>query len=357
MSNLSLYHKVLRQLDKWLPKERITRKRNMAWLMFGLQQSGGIHLSKIVRTWSVAGKLPSLVNRLNRFLNNPKLEPQHWYRPLAIGLLRVFTNQELRLIIDVTKVGFNHRLLSVSIAYKKRSLPLAWSVHRGAKGHIAVAEQIKLLRFIATVLPQVKRIYLLGDAGFESVGLMRWLSQQQWRFVIRQNGRTKVTFQDQDWIKLSALSLEKGQTRIVGWVRVTQRHQAGWYWLVLHWAKGEDKPWYLLTNVSDSAAKLIRLYKLRMWTEQMYGDMKGHGFDLEATHLDDEQRIARLFLAVALTFVWLISLGSWLVKRGYRHLIDVKSRRDKSYFRLGWDWVERCSRLTEPVPIRFIPYP
>ena len=30
----------------------------------------------------------------------------------------------------------------------------------------------------------------------------------------------------------------------------------------------------------------------------MYGDMKGHGFDLEATHLDDADRISRLVLAV-----------------------------------------------------------
>lgn len=93
-----------------------------------------------------------------------------------------------------------------------------------------------------------------------------------------------------------------------------------------------------------------------MWTEERYGDMKGQGVDLEATHLADERRMARLVLAVALSFVWLISLGSWLVKRGVRHLIDVKSRHN-SYFRLGFDWVERCLRLNLPVPLRFLPYP
>lgn len=329
----------------------------MAWLVFGLQQGKGIHLSKIVQTWFLAGKVPSLVNRLNRFLNNSYLEPREWYRPLATGLLRVFEGQDLRLLIDCTKVGFGHRLLSISLAYRKRSLPLVWCVYRGSKGHISADEQIKLLRLVASLLPRAGQVYLLGDAGFESVELMRWLSKQQWRFVIRQNGRTKVSFEAQAWVKFNALALNKGQTRTLGWVRVTEKHRAGWYWLVLHWAKGEDKPWYLLANFSTSAAKLIRLYKLRMWTEQMYGDMKGHGFDLEATHLDDKQRISRLFLAVALTFVWLITLGSWLVKRGFRHLIDVKSRRDKSYFRLGWDWVERCSRLDNPIPVRFVPYP
>ncbi len=113
--------------------------------------------------------------------------------------------------------------------------------------------------------------------------------------------------------------------------------------------------WYL---VSDQAGRrnLIRQYQTRMWIEEMYGDLKGHGFDLEATHLDNPDRISRLFLAVCITFVWFITLGSWLVKRGFRHFIDHKSRRDKSYFRLGWDWVERCLRLSLPIPFRFSLY-
>lgn len=355
MNNLALYHKVLEQLSKWLPQERITRKRNMALLIVGLQQSRAIHLSKIVSKWHIVSKFPSLVNRLNRFLNNAQVEPWQWYQPLAKDLVAIFKDQELRLIMDCTKVGFHHRLLSVSIAYKKRSLPLIWSVHRGAKGHVSVTEQIKLLKLLVPLVPTHK-VYLLADAGFDSVGLLQWLDRQHWRFVIRQNGRSKVSFQNQTWIKVKELPIHKGQTSSIGWVRITEQHKAGWYWLVIHWAKGEDEPWYLLSNFASQDSSLIRLYKLRMWTEEMYGDMKGHGFDLEATHLDDKDRISRLFLALAFTFVWLIALGAWLLKRGFRHFIDVKSRRDKSYFRLGLDWLEQCARLSQPPPLRFSLY-
>ncbi len=89
----------------------------------------------------------------------------------------------------------------------------------------------------------------------------------------------------------------------------------------------------------------------------MYGDFKGHGFDLESTHLDDEDRIPRLVLGVCLTFVWLISLGSWVVKNGKRHFVDRKDRRDKSYFRIGLDWLARRLRLDEPFPYPSAPYP
>ena len=43
----------------------------------------------------------------------------------------------------------------------------------------------------------------------------------------------------------------------------------------------------------------------------MYGDLTGHGFDLEAAYLEDADRIF---------------LGTWLVKRGLRLLIGRKTQ-------------------------------
>ena len=40
--------------------------------------------------------------------------------------------------------------------------------------------------------------------------------------------------------------------------------------------------WFL---ISLDRTALLKIYRKRMWVEEMYGDMKGHGFDLEATHL------------------------------------------------------------------------
>jgi len=353
-NNLHTYHKTLQQLRQWLPQERITRLRNMALLMLGLQLSGAIHLPWIVRKWPLPGKLPSLTNRLRRFLDNEHVSVRDWYHPLAQHLAQAFTGNEVRLVIDCTKVGFNYRLMTIGIAYRKRTLPLVWSVHKGRKGHVSAKEQLKLFRYVALLLPRDSQVWVMGDAGFETVHLLRWLRRQGWSFVIRQSGRTLVHWPDQDWVKLNQLTICEGQTRTIGWVRLTRKYDVGWFFLVIHWDKGEDEPWFLVSNQADTRL-VIRRYRIRMWIEEMYGDMKGHGFDLEATHLADADRISRLVLAVCLTFVWFITLGSWVVKRGWRHLLDHKSRRDKSYFRLGWDWMERCLRLNEPVPIRFSP--
>jgi hypothetical protein len=46
----------------------------------------------------------------------------------------------------------------------------------------------------------------------------------------------------------------------------------------------------------------------------------------------------------------------WVVKRGLRHLVDRKDRRDKSYFRIGWDWLEHSLSQGFGLRLQFSPY-
>jgi len=356
MNNLQLYHKLLGCLCQWLPDERVTRQRNGALLVIGLYLSSAIHLEDIVRKLPLLGQDLSLVNRMRRFLDNRHVDVWVWYRPLAEQLAARMAGQAMRLVIDNTEVGFDYRVLMVGLLYHGRTLPLAWSVHRGSRGHVQAARQIALLRRVAELLPPDCSVTLLGDSEFGNVPLLNWLSYQHWHFIVRVKGSNMISSDEQGWSKISRLALRIGQTRVIGWVRFTHAHDAGWFWLVLHWAVGEDDPWYLLTDVPMSHRRLIKAYERRMWIEEMFGDFKGHGFDLEATHLRDADRISRLVWGVCVAFVWLIAVGSWVVKRGLRRLVDCKSRRDKSYFRIGWNWVARCCRLGVPVPFRFMPY-
>ena len=353
--NLRIYHTLVAQICQWLPDERITRVRNLALFLTGLYLGASVHLSFITRKWPTPGKLPSLVNRLRRFLDNPRISVRDFYRPVAEQLIAAFSGQPIRLIIDCTKLGFNYQLMTVAIAYRKRALPLAWSVHHGSKGAIAVKKQIALFRYVSRLIPTKSEVWVIGDCGFQHVPLLSWLRRQGWHFVIRQSGHLKVWLPGRGWVKLANLPLKEGETRYLGWVRLTEKHNYGWVSLVLHWEIGEEEPWYLVTD-QPADWRTIRLYKVRMWTEEMYGDMKGHGFDLEATHLRDLERLSRLVLGVCLVYTWLIALGSWVVKSGRRHLVDRKDRRDKSYFRLGWDWLERCLGQSQSLRLQFAPY-
>lgn len=354
-NNLHLYHMLVRQLVQWLPEERVTRHRNLALLVMGLYLSASVHLSLVVRQWPVQGQLPSLVNRLHRFLCNEFVSPQRWYRPVAQQLLTCLNQQRLRLVIDTTQVGFSHRALVVGVAYRRRTLPLAWSLHQGPMGNVAVTKVIRLLETVNDWLPPDSDVELTADSSFNPADLLFWLREQRWHYVIRQRPQTHIRRPNGPWLPISALALAPGQTRVVGWVWVTKTNPFGCTWLTLHWAKGEATPWILMSDSPDTK-QVIRAYRRRMWVEEMFGDMKRHGFDLQSTHLQQAARLERLLLGVCIAYTWLTTLGSWVVKNGYRHLIDHKSRRDKSYFRLGWDWLVYCCRLDRPPLLHFRPY-
>jgi hypothetical protein len=78
-----------------------------------------------------------------------------------------------------------------------------------------------------------------------------------------------------------------------------------------------------------------------MWIEEMYGDFKKHGFDLERTMLRHFLRLSRLTLTVALLYVWLISVGTRTTRSGLRDQVDQTDRRDLSIFQFGLRYIER----------------
>lgn len=354
-NNLQLYNTFLSQLGQWLPNERITRRRNLALLVVGIYLSSNVHLSLIVRKWPLASKTVSLVNRLRRFLDNEHVSLQKYYEPLVKELLFLRAGKELHLVIDTTRIGLGHRALVVGMCYRKRTLPLAWSLHEGTRGNTSVTDQVALLAWLHKLIPIGTEVCLSGDAAFRTGDLLHWLDKHGWFFDIRQ--RQEVTIRDSqgNWVSISTIPLKPGQTKVVGWVWMAKTNPVGPVFLVLHWEKGEERAWILVSNRPDKRW-MIKTYRRRMWIEEMFGDMKRHGFNLQATHLRNSERIERLMLGICFAYVWLLSLGSWVVKNGFRHLLDRKDRRDKSYFRLGWDWVERCHTLAQPVRLRFKPY-
>ena len=125
--------------------------------------------------------------------------------------------------------------------------------------------------------------------------------------------------------------------------------------LLAHWKRGEDQPWLLATSF-PTQRETLHAYRIRMWIEEMFGDFKGHGFDLESSHLCQFQRLSRLTLAVALLYLWLVVLGSRVIKNGLRSLVDRADRRDYSIFRIGYNMAERWLANVKPFSISFVPY-
>ncbi len=94
-----------------------------------------------------------------------------------------------------------------------------------------------------------------------------------------------------------------------------------------NWQKGEKKPGYLATQ-RLAPRQVVRLYRRRMWREELFGDLKQHGFDLEASHLRHFLRLSRRTLALCLPHLWLVAMAAWVVTTDQTDQLDRHDRRD-----------------------------
>jgi hypothetical protein len=350
-----LYHTWFDQIRQLCPTARKTLIHNFTWLLIGIYLSGKVHLSAIANKLPGSAKLPSAVQRLRRLLQSA-ISVRKWYGPIGEELLRRQAQHgHIHLIVDGTKVSFHHRLLMVSIAFRRRTIPIAWTWVKSKRGHSSALKQCALLAYVHSLVPNDVSVSIVGDCEFGAVAVMQQLDAWEWQYVLRQKGDTLIDMTlHNHWQRFDETIDRPGQSNWLGDGHLTKEHVYRTN-LLAHWKRGEKGPWLLATNFPELRLAL-RAYRRRMWIEEMFGDFKGHGFNLEDSHLRHFLRLSRLTLAVALLYVWLIAFGSRTIKNGQRSLVDRPDRRDFSVFRIGYNMVERLLANSQPISIVFVPY-
>src|SRR5258708_3311784 len=351
----TLYRSLHEYLMQRIPDECESRLSNMIWLMMGIFLSRSVQLSLAARKVPIRAKKLSITKRFERFVKNKAVRVRVWYDPIASALLRAAASGgQVRLIIDATKVSAGHRLLMVSVAYHGRSLPIAWTWVRSSRGHSSTAKQVKLLAYVNALLPFCVNVSLVGDCEFGHPLLIENLRFWGWDYALRQPGNYLIKARAaKSWRRLDSFGLHSGMSVWMGNVLLTQSSPFPTH-ILLHHQRGEKEPSFIATNLLTPGAT-VRLYRVRMWIEEMFGDLKKHGFDLEMTHLRHFLRLSRLTLLVCLLYTFLIAMGEFVLSHGLSAQVDRTDRRDLSIFRLGWDFLEDCLRLLDPIPIVAIP--
>ncbi|GIV82450.1 MAG: hypothetical protein KatS3mg051_1804 [Anaerolineae bacterium] len=357
MTATRLYHTIMARLREMRPHERVTRLRNLSWLMVGIFLSRSVHLHR------AAAKMPgpalnlSKERRLRRFVHNRAVQVRDWYEPMARALLMAAHGSSgvVRLILDATKVGTGHQWLVVALAYRRRALPIAWTWVPHAKGHSKARVQCALLAYVRRLLPEGAQVEVVGDSEFSSVAVIEWVESWGWHYALRQKGHHKLRRPGQEhWEACGDLVTAPGQKAWLEDVELTESHGCRTNFLAV-WRRGEKEPLLLATS-APSARAAQSMYRRRPWLDETFGDSKGHGFDLEATHLRSFRALSRLILAVVLLYVWTVAFGSQTIKNGLRRLVDRSDRRDLSVFRIGLYMLERCLANGDRIAWRLIPY-
>src|SRR3989442_8923312 len=326
---------VLGQHSQWLD---LRHRKTLAWMMVGLICAKTVGLG----AWasfavSRAQYAQSVVRRFRRWLDNNRIKSEPLYGPLIEKALVGWVGKRVYVALDTSMLWNTYCLIRLSVIYRGRAVPLGWRVIEHASAMVSFETYKALLDEAKMRLPFACEVVFLADRGFADTQLLGHLRQLGWHWRIR----IKATF----WIHPSHLASFQ-----VGEVELPSGHLSCWHGvsmtekrfgpvhLVVARPLGGDEYWYV---ISDEAAELKTLaeYGLRFDIEENFLDDKSNGFQLEASLIRSADALERLCCVLAMTTLYLVAVGTSVVKQGKRRLVDPHWFRGASYLKIGWNWV------------------
>src|SRR5690606_9183506 len=100
-----------------------------------------------------------------------------------------------------------------------------------------------------------------------------------------------------------------------------------WVSLVIKRLDSKDDE-YLIIITNTYAYLALRMYQRRWSIETFFQSIKQRGFRIEDTHLDDLERLRKLFALVAIAFTVCLHIGRWCDK--YHKSIEIKNHGYKA---------------------------
>lgn len=335
-----LFANLTEQLRYDLAAEPETRVVNLAAVAIGVFRSRSLQVGQVVARSPLEASRDALKKRVQRFLKNPGVQVAVFQRPLAQRILGqiVAGGRRLLLILDRTEWdAFN--ILYVSVGWRGRALPLRWKML--SPGASSFAEQREVLGTVAGWIPEGAQVILLGDREFGTGVLAQWALGQGWGLCLRLRAHEYVRRAGAEGFEMLP-ALRPEERRFWPAVAFTQKHAVGGLHLAMYWDRGSKEPWYLLTT-EPTCQRACASSSKRFQIEEMFKDYKnnGRGFGLELTGLQHPERLARLLLALALVYIWLLLWGAYAITTGQNRLVDTLRRPVLSLFQTGLRLVNR----------------
>jgi len=345
----------LRQLlpDLWAECE--SRMINLSLMVSAIPKAKDLTQHALAAEMPLAAEDTSLAQRQRRWLMNEQVDEETIYQPVIRSFIQAMSHSTIPLILDTTAAGGNCHLLTVALGYQSRALPLIWRAEKGKRGHTSGDLQVGLLRQLVKELPAEADVIILGDGEFGHVKLLRWLKTQPYHYCLRVAQDTLILYEGQ-WRSLDSFDVRSGETLWLQEVYLTESQAFGPVNIFLTWDDNNDRLVPLVTDL-PLPQEARYWYTKRFWIEPLFGDIKGHGFDLQTSRLRDPARVSRLMVPISLAYLWLCFLGSLALMTGQAKWVDRTDRRDRSIFTIGRQWLNRLLKLDKVFLVGFCPYP
>jgi len=291
--------------------------------------------------------------------------------PLLLGwVVSWWQGTQLALALDATTLGQRFVVLAVSVVYRGCAIPVAWVILPAGAKHAWRREWLRLVRRLRPAIPPGWTVIVLADRGLYAPWLFRRITRLGWHPFLRIN--TGGSFRPTGaacWRPLASVAPRPG-TSWRGTGLAFTRNQVACT-LLARWEAGYKDPWLILTDLAPEASD-AGWYGLRAWIEQGFKITKRAGWQWHRTRMSAPDRAARLWLAVAVATLWLLSVGGEADETiPASTLLDVtawcpecpRTRRATrlrlvSVFRQGWVRLLVALLRQEPLPQgRLVPEP
>jgi len=203
-------------------------------------------------------------------------------------------------------------------------IPLLWEA-LPKHGSSSQKERVALMKRLEQLWPDPQtKFTLVGDREFVGKTWIKWLHERDFDLVIR--------LRREDYFSDLALSMP-GADRMKRIKKAVRKNGyfcspitingCSLFFIALPDKKSEDETIFLLSS-RDDIQWTSETYRRRWSIEVCFKHMKSNGFDLEATHLTEPERLHVLISAVSLAYVIAISEG--VIARREKPIKQKKSR-------------------------------
>ena len=296
-------------------------KNTLVELIVCLLENNKAHLSKLGEyLCDNHTKIMTPIQRIRRFLSNPRISPSLTVRPL-IYLMRPLLEKLPEIILIVDRTDWKKRrqyinILSVAVSYKGRALPLYWMVF-GKQGCSSLEQWKQVLFPVIIVLQQMSwlsdkqiHIHVVADREFASPKLAEWLTNEfDVAVTLRIKANMYLAGEDTPEVKVASLiqRMTKGSRHIL-YNQVLTRDSSFKMNVLLTWNKDYDEPLVVATTAEDPTL-VDTTYEQRFNIEHMHKDWKSNAFDLEKTRVTDPKRIETLLIPIAFAYILCVLEG------------------------------------------------
>ena len=294
--------------------------------------------------------------RIERTAANARLRPSRVFRRVARRVADRLAGRSILLILDETFNGVGMACLKLSVAYRRRAVPIASACYyRDRPPRPMPRLVVGLLRRAARDLPAGADVTLLTDRGLSWPAVLDAAVGLGWHFVGRTVGTTRMRIGDGREVAAAELAPRPGR-RWVGRVRAFKKAGGRDVYATAVWERQAREPWL---PVSDHARgyRAVRTYAKRFWAEELFRDEKSHGLQWRRSRIREPAHADRLTAVMALATLLAVSLGTWVLKSGRRRLLESGRRRTLSVFRLGLRWLRTAIFQERFMPVGVYLYP